>query len=56
MIDIAIVGYGNVGRGVHKAIQQNNDMNLVGIVSRNPQRVFDEGVSDVPLYPQQGVL
>lgn len=33
---VAICGYGNLGKGVEKAIQQNPDMNLVGIFSRRP--------------------
>jgi len=41
-INVGIVGYGNVGRGVHKAIERNEDMNLVGIVTRSPGRVLKE--------------
>ena len=33
-IQIVIIGYGNLGKGVEKAISQNPDMELVGIVSR----------------------
>lgn len=39
---IAIVGYGNVGRGVHEAIGRNEDMELSGILTRRPQLVEDE--------------
>jgi len=35
-MNVAICGYGNLGKGVEKAIQQNPDMNLVGIFSRRP--------------------
>ena len=36
MINIAILGYGNLGRGVENSIKQNQDMNLMaGIKSRN---------------------
>ena len=35
-IRVAICGYGNLGKGVEKAVQQNPDMNLVGIFSRRP--------------------
>ena len=36
-IQIGIVGYGNIGRGVELAIEQNPDMALVGIFTRrNP--------------------
>ena len=31
---IGIVGYGNLGRGVEKAVKQNNDIELVAIFSR----------------------
>ena len=34
MIKIAIVGYGNLGRGVERALKQNADMELVGVFSR----------------------
>jgi len=40
MIKIGIVGYGNLGRGIECAIQQNSDMELVAIFSRrNPDDV-----------------
>lgn len=41
-IKIAIVGYGNVGRGVHKAIERNPDTTLVGIITRRPNEVARE--------------
>ena len=34
MIRVAIVGYGNLGRGVELALKQNSDMKLVGVFSR----------------------
>ncbi|MDD3886662.1 MAG: diaminopimelate dehydrogenase [Victivallaceae bacterium] len=39
---ILLVGYGNVGRGVIKSIANNPDMELVGILSRSPERVKKE--------------
>lgn len=33
-IRVGIVGFGNLGRGVHKAIEQNADMELVAIFTR----------------------
>jgi diaminopimelate dehydrogenase len=33
-IKVGIVGYGNLGRGVERSIQQNPDMELVGIFTR----------------------
>jgi len=39
-IKLAILGYGNLGRGVEYAINQNNDMELVAIFTRrNPQEI-----------------
>ena len=38
MIEVAIYGYGNLGKGVEVALQKANDMNLVGIFTRrNPE-------------------
>lgn len=34
MINIGICGYGNLGRGIEKAIKLNNDMKLVGVFTR----------------------
>ena len=40
MIRVGIVGYGNIGRGVELAIQRNEDMELVAVVTRrNPADV-----------------
>ena len=36
---IAIVGYGNVGRGVNTSIQSNPDMELAGVFTRRPDIV-----------------
>ena len=37
---IAIYGYGNLGKGVEKAIRQNDDMELFGVFTRrNPESV-----------------
>ena len=39
-IKLAILGYGNIGRGVEYAINRNNDMELVAIFTRrNPQEI-----------------
>ena len=51
--EIIIVGYGNVARGVHKAILKNkrlyNDMELVGIITRRPEKVKEE-VKGIDVY------
>lgn len=44
MINIAIIGYGNLGRGVEQAIKQQTDMTLVGVFTRrDPKTVQTEG-------------
>lgn len=40
-IRIAICGYGNLGKGVEKAIKQNPDMELVGVFSRRPKEALN---------------
>ncbi|MCP3967541.1 MAG: diaminopimelate dehydrogenase [Lentisphaerae bacterium] len=48
-IKVMIVGYGNVGRGVRKSIAANTDMELVGIISRGPERVKKE-LPEMPVF------
>ncbi len=49
-MNLAIYGYGNLGRGVECAIQQAPDMHLVGIFTRRaPETVAP--VFDTPVYP-----
>lgn len=44
MINIAIIGYGNLGRGVERSIKQNKDMTLVGVFTRrSPETLKTEG-------------
>lgn len=46
---IAIMGYGNLGRGVECAVGQNDDMELVAVFTRrSPETV--QTVSGVPVY------
>ncbi len=46
MIKIAIVGYGNLGRGVERALKQNPDMELVGVYTRRkPETVQTDGAT-----------
>jgi diaminopimelate dehydrogenase len=47
-IAIAIVGYGNVGRGVEAAIKLNSDTKLVAIFTRRPEHVR-EAAKNVPV-------
>lgn len=48
-IKLAIVGFGNVGKGVLKAIERNPDMELKAILSRDPDRVNKE-IKDIQVY------
>lgn len=50
-IRAVIAGYGNVGRGVRQALARTADMELVGIVSRSPERVIKEVGDAVPVMP-----
>ncbi|MCX7994173.1 MAG: diaminopimelate dehydrogenase [candidate division WOR-3 bacterium] len=48
-IKIAIIGFGNLGKGVKKAIDKNPDMELVEIITRRPEAV-KKIEKDVPVY------
>ncbi len=52
-IRVMVVGYGNVGRGVIKALAANEDMELAGIVSRSPERV--RRAVELPVLPVEAV-
>jgi len=56
MTDIVIVGYGNIGRGVAKSIEVNDDVRQVGIVSRDPERVRRDLGLETTVYSQEDVL
>ena len=46
---IAIMGYGNLGKGIECAVRQNEDMELVAVFTRrNPETV--KVASGVPVY------
>ncbi len=49
MTNIAIVGYGNLGRGVKNAIDRNLDMKLDAIFTRRPESV-QKDIKDVPIF------
>jgi diaminopimelate dehydrogenase len=51
-ISIAIVGFGNVGRGVRNAISKNPDTVLAGIISRDAERVKKEAPG-VPVFAKE---
>jgi len=48
-INIALVGYGNVGRGVGEALKLNTDTELVAVLTRRPEQVRKE-LKDVPIF------
>lgn len=43
-INVAIIGYGNLGKGAEKAIEFCNDMNLIGVFSRRKNINTKSGV------------
>lgn len=52
---IAIMGYGNLGRGVECAVRQNEDMELTAVFTRRaPETV--KTWSGVPVYPADQIL
>lgn len=54
MIRVAIVGYGNLGRGVELALKQNLDMSLVGVFTRRaPDTVTTQGA---PAYAMEDLV
>ncbi|WP_106766138.1 diaminopimelate dehydrogenase [Paenibacillus faecalis] len=57
-IRVGIVGYGNLGRGVEKAIKQNSDMELIAVFSRrDPESVSSEAtavhISEIDNFKEQ---
>lgn len=55
MVNIAIVGFGNLGHGVKSAIERNDDMKLTAIFSRRPDTVAKE-VEDVPVLSGEKII
>lgn len=54
MTKIAIVGYGNLGKGVERAVKLTNDMTLVGVFTRRaPETVATEGT---PVYSMDDLV
>lgn len=49
-IKVGIVGYGNVGKGVHKAIIEAGDFELVGIFSRRDISTLNNKIDDTPFF------
>jgi len=55
MIKIAIVGYGNLGRGAECAIKQNPDTELYGVFSRRDPATV-KTLTNVPVYKLDEIL
>ena len=53
MIKIAIVGYGNLGRGAEAAITQNPDMELVAVFTRRDPAALQLQTPGVPVLPME---
>lgn len=51
-IEIAVIGYGNLGRGVKNAIDKNNDMHLSEIITRRPE-VAKKSVKNIPVFTME---
>lgn len=49
-IRIGILGYGNLGRGVEQAVNQNPDMELVAVFSRREPSSVILANADIPVY------
>lgn len=52
-IRIAIIGYGNLGRGVESAIRQNPDMELVAILTRRDPASVTSLTPGIKVYPME---
>ena len=50
MIQVGILGYGNLGRGVEAALAQNPDMKLVGVFTRRDPASVSIATAGVPVY------
>ena len=53
---IAILGYGNLGRGVEDAITQNADMELVGVFTRRDPATVGIATPNVPVRSDEDLL
>lgn len=51
MIRLAIVGYGNLGKGVEAAVTQNEDLTLVGVFTRRDPASVTLKTPDAPVLP-----
>ena len=49
-IRIGLVGYGNLGKGVEAALQQNDDMQLRALFTRRDPSQVQPGCEETPVY------
>lgn len=54
-IKVGIVGYGNVGKGVHKAVIEAEDFELVGIFSRREISSLHNEIDNTPFLPYNSI-
>lgn len=54
MINVAIVGYGSLGRGVKKALESNPDTKLVALFTRRPEQLKKD-IKDIPVFSSEKV-
>lgn len=54
-MNIAIYGYGNLGRGVEAAVRYNNDIDLLGIFTRRPPESV-KTLSGAPVFSADSIL
>ncbi len=54
MINVAIVGYGNLGRGVKKALENNTDSRFTALFTRRPEQLRKE-IKDVPVLSSEKI-
>ena len=55
MIKLAIVGYGNLGRGVESAVHQNPDMELVAVFTRRDPSSIKLADPSIPVLPLSSI-
>ena len=55
MIHLAIVGYGNLGRGVEAAVRQNEDMRLCAVFTRRDPATVAVQTPGVPVLPMEAL-
>lgn len=55
-IRIGIVGYGNLGMGIHKALKQNEDMECVGVFTRRDPKSVNLVDNSIKAYSMEEIL